>query len=70
MKYLPALVPASADLPFKFVHPDSCAFGCQHKKGFTLMYTGYDLTPIDRRCPGFQSHVVVQGSYTKASGGS
>ncbi len=57
--YLPAWVRAFEQLGLSIVEPDSCAFGCIHKKPFCLKYTGYDLTPINKRCPGFHAHVKI-----------
>ena len=45
----------------------SCAFGSIHKKEFRLLCYLLDVGFLDRRCPGFHSHVRIEGSYTKPS---
>ena len=45
----------------------SCAFGSIHKKEFRLLCYLLDVGFLDRRCPGFHSHVRIEGVYTKPS---
>ena len=46
---------------------DSCMFGSIHHKPFRFLGVHVDLSGLSRRCSKDHSHVVVQGSYTKAS---
>ena len=46
---------------------DSCMFGSIHHKPFRFVGVHLDLSGLQRRCSRDHEHVVIQGSYTKAS---
>ena len=46
---------------------DSCMFGSIHHKPFRFLGAHADLSGLSLRCSRDHEHVVVQGSYTKAS---
>ena len=46
---------------------DSCMFGSIHLKSFRFLGANVDLSGLSVRCSKDHEHVVVQGSYTKAS---
>ena len=51
----------------RMVRTDSCAFKSIHKKSFAFLGTHANMSHIDFRCTRDHEHVLVQGSYTKAS---
>jgi len=46
---------------------DSCMFGSIHHKLFRFVGVHLDLSGLRRKCCRDHHHVVIQGSYTKAS---
>ena len=51
----------------QLVRTDSCAFGSIHKKSFAFLGVHANMSYLDKQCCGGHEHVIVQGSYTKAS---
>ena len=67
MKFLPAWVALIRKENISFVRCDSCAYGSPHLKSFVFVGAWADLSSVSARCSGGHSHVLIQGSLTKAS---